>query len=168
METTAPIRQFQLSSWLVSESEVNNSNPWLSTKYENQFLVEFTCPLPANHLNTHLHQFPMKNSFAFNAFIHSLCLLCMCDICVFMCVNTVSVCTCESLRPTSHVFLNHSQLCLQTGFLPDPGARIQLCRLASQRAASILFSVCQCWDYRCMPPHSAFYTGIQIQVYMFS
>jgi hypothetical protein len=57
---------------LVGESGVNNSNPWLSTKYENQFLVEFTYPLPAYHLN--LHQLQMKNSFAFNAFIHSFVL----------------------------------------------------------------------------------------------
>jgi hypothetical protein len=41
----------QLSSWLVGDSGVNNSNPWLSTKSENQFLVEFTHPLPAYHLH---------------------------------------------------------------------------------------------------------------------
>lgn len=45
METTVAISQSQLSSWLVGESGVNNSNPWLSTKSKKQFLVEFTHPL---------------------------------------------------------------------------------------------------------------------------
>lgn len=34
----------QLSSWLAADSGVNNSNPWPSTKSEDQFLVEFTHP----------------------------------------------------------------------------------------------------------------------------
>lgn len=122
--------------------------------------MEFTCPLPANHLNTHLHQFPTKNSFAFNAFIHSLCLLCMCDIYVFMCVNTVSVCTCESLRHISHVFLNHFQLYVsRQGFSLILELRSSYAgwRVRELQAFSSLF--CQCWDYRCMPPHSAFLHG---------
>lgn len=52
METTVAISHSQLSSWLVSESGVNNSNPWLSTKSKKQFLVEFTHPLTTYHLNT--------------------------------------------------------------------------------------------------------------------
>lgn len=153
METTAPICQFQLSSWLVSESGVNNSNPWLSTKHENQFLLKFTYPLPAYQLNTHLHQFPMKNHFAFNAFIHSFvlsfCILWMCGICVFMYVSIVSVYTCDSLRSISHVFLNQSpSYVLRQGvsLILELRHSYASCR-SSQRAAHILFSLfCQCWD----------------------
>lgn len=55
----------------VGESGVNNANPWLYTNSESQFLVEPTHPFPAYYLNTHLHQFSMKHSFAFKVFVYT-------------------------------------------------------------------------------------------------
>lgn len=50
----------------------------------------------------------------------------MCGYMGFICVSTMSVHMCESLRSISHVFLNHSPLYVlrQGFFLNDPGAQI--------------------------------------------
>lgn len=63
--TTASVRAVLLSSWLGGDSGVKNSNLWPSTKSENQFLVEFTHPLPIYHLHTHLLQCLLKEQFCF-------------------------------------------------------------------------------------------------------